>query len=89
MAINLRKGNIVIHPKLPEWGEGEVLELFPDKKVKINFENVGIKILQLDSVQFEVLALEKRNFLKLLAPPEGFEPPTCGFEVRRSIRAEL
>gem|GEM_PF-4269131 len=23
---------------------------------------------------------------KKLARPEGFEPPTCGFEVRRSIR---
>jgi len=56
--MNLEKGNTVIHTKLPEWGEGEVLELLSDNKVKIRFENVGIKVLKLEGIELEVRTKE-------------------------------
>ena len=51
----------------------------------VKLANVAQNVAQVNEKGLTKMA----NPLKLLARPEGFEPPTLGFVVRCSIRTEL
>ena len=40
-----KKGQLVKHPKKPEWGIGVVLKDSSGELLNVSFENVGIKVL--------------------------------------------
>lgn len=51
--MNLSKGQYVRHPKKPDWGVGEILEVISGTKVRVDFETVGEQKLDLRYVTLE------------------------------------
>ena len=50
-----KKGQLVKHPKKPEWGIGVVLKDSSGELLNVSFENVGIKVLSLEYIELEIV----------------------------------
>jgi hypothetical protein len=50
----MKRGQYVEHPTRPEWGVAEVVEV-SDNKVSVNFQNVGLKILDISVVALRLV----------------------------------
>ena len=48
----LTPGQLVTHPKEPEWGIGQVQSII-NGKVTVNFENVGKKLINSEIIRLE------------------------------------
>ena len=52
MFLNYEPGDFVINPKNTNWGIGQIQSIIK-KKVTVNFENVGKKVINSDIVTLE------------------------------------
>jgi hypothetical protein len=60
-----KKGYLVKHPKLNEWGSGVVLEDDNGETVSISFKNIGTKLLSLKYIEPEILSKDPLSNVKL------------------------
>jgi hypothetical protein len=58
MSVEYKKGYLVKHPKIDDWGVGVVLEDSNGKTVEVSFKNAGKKSLSLQYVEPEILSKE-------------------------------
>ncbi|MBT6360165.1 MAG: DUF3553 domain-containing protein [Candidatus Thioglobus sp.] len=56
MAIKYKKGYLVKHPKIDDWGIGVVIEDSNNETVSVSFKNVGKKSLSLKYVEPETVS---------------------------------
>ena len=59
-----QKGQYVRHPKKPDWGVGEILEVLEEQTVRARFESVGIKKLDLRYVALEQVSVSEAELLR-------------------------
>lgn len=57
--MRLRKGTRILHPKKPEWGMGEILQISNDEEVRVFFANEGEKKILLKYVELEQVPAEE------------------------------
>ena len=58
MSVEYKKGYLVKHPKIDDWGVGVVLEDSNGKTVEVSFKNAGKKSLSLQYVEPQILSKE-------------------------------
>ena len=78
LPVKYHEGELVRHPKCPEWGVGRVTKIGPNSEVSVAFARGGHKTLRMDSVPFTLQKLERtrdalieyhREFLSLARRP--------------------
>ena len=52
MFLNFEPGDFVINPKNKDWGIGQIQSIIK-KKVTVNFENVGKKVINSEKIILE------------------------------------
>ena len=52
MFLNYEPGDYVINPKYKNWGIGQIQSII-NKKVTVNFENVGKKVINSNEILLE------------------------------------
>ena len=52
MFLNYEPGDFVINPKNRDWGTGQIQSIIK-KKVTVNFENVGKKVINSEKIILE------------------------------------
>lgn len=57
--MRLRKGTRILHPKKPEWGMGEILQISNNEEVRVFFVNEGEKKILLKYVELEKIPAEE------------------------------
>lgn len=57
--MRLRKGTRILHPKKPEWGIGEILQISNNEEVRVFFVNEGEKKILLKYVELEKIPAEE------------------------------
>ncbi|CAA6826450.1 MAG: Unknown protein [uncultured Thiotrichaceae bacterium] len=57
--MKLRKGTRILHPKKPEWGMGEILQISNNEEVRVFFVNEGEKKILLKYVELEKIPAEE------------------------------
>ena len=65
MSIEYKKGYLVKHPKIDDWGVGVVLEDSNGKTVEVSFKNAGKKSLSLQYVEPEILSKEPLSDIEI------------------------
>jgi hypothetical protein len=58
MFLNLEPGDLVINPRCRDWGFGQIQSIIC-KKITVNFENVGKKV-----INGKIVILEKVNHIE-------------------------
>lgn len=67
------KGCKVLHNKMPQWGEGTVMEDESDGRVRISFEHAGEKCLALDFAQIVKIGTAIGPILEIVKAKECLE----------------
>lgn len=57
--MRLKKGTRILHPKKPEWGIGEILQISNNEEVRVFFVNEGEKKILLKYVELEKIPVEE------------------------------
>ena len=52
MYLDYQPGDFVINPKNKNWGTGQIQSIIKNK-VTVNFENVGMKVINSDNITLE------------------------------------
>jgi len=65
MSVEYKKGYLVKHPKIDDWGVGVVLEDSDGEIVNVSFKNAGKKSLSLQYVEPEILCKDPLSDVEL------------------------
>ena len=57
MIFDFEPGDKVVNPNNKEWGIGQVQSII-NKKVTVNFENVGKKVINAENIELEKIYAE-------------------------------
>ncbi len=57
MILDFEPGDKVVNPAEKDWGIGQVQSII-NKKVTVNFENVGKKVINAENISLEKIAIK-------------------------------